>query len=389
VYAIDHELWEDYRQQKRFYDQLPADEKKQTEPPTVRQLKINDTTVEGARDVLVNNPNGLLLVADELSGWFGNIDKYSGHRGGMKDRAFWLGAYDGGPHTVNRANQPTLHIRNLAVSILGGIQPDTIRRIVAEMVDDGLIQRLIPIILLRGTISKDEPTSQSSEAYRTLVKRLHKLDKGNLPFEFGDDDHYYFDDGASALRQELERKHIELASLESINKKLAAHIGKYDGIFVRLCLIWNCIEGGPGRIPESTARRVANFLHQFLLPHAMAFYAGTLGLSDDHDQLTNVAGFILAHQLKWVTNRDVARGNRDMRKLKKHEVDNIFHQLEALGWVERVAGNRNTDPPRWFVNPEVHERFAERGKREAERRARERAQIGALFGRPEPDETEL
>jgi hypothetical protein len=44
------------------------------------------------------------------------------------------------------------------------------------------------------------------------------------------------------IREKLEQKHIELMDYEIINRKLAAHVGKYDGIFARLCLLWHCIE---------------------------------------------------------------------------------------------------------------------------------------------------
>jgi hypothetical protein len=37
-----------------------------------------------------------------------------------------------------------------------------------------------------------------------------------------------------------------------------------------------------------------------------------------------------------------------------------------------------TDPPRWPVNPRVHERFADRAKEEAERRSMVRAVMARL-----------
>ena len=174
-------------------------------------------------------------------------------------------------------------------------------------------------------------------------------------------------------------------ALETINKKLAAHIGKYNGMFARLCLLWHCIENSEKElspiIVEHTARRVADFLHDFLLPHALAFYAGILGLSDEHDRLTAIAGYILARKLEWITNRDVQRGDRTMRGLGKKDVESIFYQLDALGWVNRVAGARPSDPPHWRVNPEVHRRFADRGIREEERRRREREMITTVLSK--------
>ena len=192
-----------------------------------------------------------------------------------------------------------------------------------------------------------------------------------------------FDEKAQAYRQGLERKHLKLQDCESINRKLASHIGKYDGIFARLCVIWHCVEAPHGALPavisETTARRAGAFLHGFLLPHALTFYAGTLGLSNDHDRLEAVAGYILAHKLERVTNRDVQRGDWTMRKLDRQGIEAVLDQLDALAWVERVPGPRPSSPPQWVVNPVVHVKFAQRAASEKERRERERKMIGELL----------
>ena len=206
-----------------------------------------------------------------------------------------------------------------------------------------------------------------------------------------------FDEEAQRVRNELEEKHVQLAACESINRKLAAHIGKYDGVFVRLCVIWHCIEHSDLRTPPpivtgNTAKRVAQFMHEFLFAHAVSFYAGTLGLSDDHDRLSAVAGFILAHKLERITNRDVARGDRTMRRLKKYDTDSIFEQLEALGWLMRVPGARPSDSPRWDVNPLVHKRYEKRGQEEAKRRDDARKMLAEVFRKAAPtsqDHTQL
>src|SRR5262249_56342656 len=91
--------------------------------------------------------------------------------------------------------------------------------------------------------------------------------------------------------------------------------------------------GRGGGVRGGTTGRVGKFLHEFLLPHAIAFYAGVLGLSDDHDRLTNLAGYILAHKLDEITNRDVHRGDRSMRKLTKRGTETLLQPLEPLGLV--------------------------------------------------------
>src|SRR5690554_4223501 len=56
------------------------------EEPTRRRLVVNDATIEKLGELLNENPNGLLLVRDELAGW---LSKLSGEEG-QGDRAFYL-----------------------------------------------------------------------------------------------------------------------------------------------------------------------------------------------------------------------------------------------------------------------------------------------------------
>jgi Protein of unknown function (DUF3987) len=374
---LDADLWREYCAVRECYDALPADERKKVQRPKQRRLRLEDATIEAAQEVLKDSPDGVLCIQDELAGWFGAMDKYSG-RGAAKDRAFWLQSFHGGPYAVNRIARGVAMIENLSVSLLGGIQPDPIRKIAEDTVDDGLLQRLIPIVLTHGRAGKDAPTSPAAYQYDDLIARLHERERPPTRLQFSD--------AALVIREQVERKHLDLMAYEVINRKLAAHIGKYDGLFARLCLLWHCIESAEGpTISEHTARRVADFMHKFLLPHAVAFYAGILALSDDHDRLSQVAGYILARKLPRITNRDVQHGNNAMRGLERREIEGILEQLEALGWVTRTPGPRWSDPPHWLVNPEVHRRFSERAAREATERKRNREMLQAMFGTAKED----
>jgi Protein of unknown function (DUF3987) len=370
---LDARLWRCFLAEQECYEQLSAEVRKQTERPRQTRLRLEDTTIEAAQEVLKDSPDGVLCIQDELAGWFGAMDKYAG-RGAAKDRGFWLQSFHGGPYAVNRISRGHFMIENLSISLLGGIQPDPIRKVAADTIDDGLLQRLIPIVLCRGSAGKDAPTSRAAARYNKLVEWLRERERLPAPLQFND--------AALVIREELEQRHLDLMAYEVINRKLAAHIGKYDGLFARLCLLWHCIEGTEGLVvTEHTARRVADFIRRFLLPHATGFYAGMLELSDNHDRLTKVAGHILAKKLPRITNRDVQRGNNAMRGLERQEIENIFDQLEALGWVFRTPGPYKSNPLHWLVNPEVHRRFAERAARETTERAREREMLQEMFAR--------
>jgi hypothetical protein len=378
---IDTKLFGAYLDEKAKYDALPADERKQTTPPKHTRLRIEDATMEGAQEILRDSPDGVLCLQDELSGWFGSMDKYSAGRGAAKDRGFWLQAFHGGSYAVDRISRGSFQIPNLSVSLLGGMQPEPLRKVVDESVDDGLIQRLFVIMLRSGGLGQDEEPPAAIGEYETLVERLRGV--GRPVTAIGPELVLNFSVGAQEIRRRLEQRHLDLMSCEAVNKKLASHIGKYDGLFVRLCLLWHCIEHADrnliDQIDEGTAQRVERFLHGFLLPHATAFYAGTLGLSDDHDRLTAVAGYILARRLELITNRDIQRGDRAMRKLERQDILSVCDQLDALGWLNRTPGLRPTDPPRWNVNPICHAMFEGRAKAEAERRERDRAMISEML----------
>jgi Protein of unknown function (DUF3987) len=380
--VIDMEMARSNQRAMADYNKLSKEEKRQTQVPPQPQLVLQDTTIEAAQEVLKDSPDGVLCLRDELSGWFGSMDKYSSARGAATDRAFWLQSYNGGPYTVNRIGRGSAVIPNLSACILGGIQPEPIRKLAEDSADDGLLQRLIPVVLRPAVAGRDE--RRGGDEYSGLIDRLRRIGNpilGGGTFTGGET--LQFDAGAMAIREELEKKHLELQQCESIHRKLAAHIGKYNGIFARLCMIWHCVEHAGGYIPatvtEDTARRVRDFLHDFLLPHALAFYAGTLGLSNDHDRLAAVAGFILARKLDRVTNRHITRGDGTMRDLKRRDTDAIFEQLDALGWVTPVPGPRPSSPSHWVVNPAVHQKFAEKAKAEADRRERERTMIGKMM----------
>jgi hypothetical protein len=142
---LDKEMFREYAAAKTVYDALSKDEKATAQAPKHIRLRLEDTTIEAAQEVLKDSPEGVLLLQDELSGWFGSMEKYAGGgRGSQKDRAFWLQSFNGGSYTVNRVGRGSSWIENLSVSLLGGIQPEPIRALANESHDDGLLQRLFP-----------------------------------------------------------------------------------------------------------------------------------------------------------------------------------------------------------------------------------------------------
>jgi len=374
--TIDNQLMRAYLQQSEEYEQLSKDDKKGTPKPRQRRLIISDTTIEAAQEVMMDSPDGVLSEQDELSGWFGSMDRYNTKGGG--DRAFWLKAFNGGTYNLNRIGRGAKQIANLSISLLGGIQPEPMRKFASESVDDGLLQRMLPVILRPSTVGLDLAQDQSAEDYGRLVPELHGLrNRGHVVL--------HFSDGARAIRDRLEAEHLELSmALESVSPKLAAHYGKYDGIFARLCLIWHCIESAyrelPHDISEDTARRVADFMADFIRPSAIAFYAGTLGMSAGHEELISLASLIVAKGMGEISARDVQRSGQTMKHVTAEHFRQIAEKLEAFGWVERGEPKPKSNTPRWIVNPRVFAMFEDRAELEMARRAAARDALRRSLG---------
>lgn len=55
-----------------------------------RRITVNDSTPEKLGELLAAHQKGLMFFRDELAGWFGSFDKYSGSGA---ERALWLEAY--------------------------------------------------------------------------------------------------------------------------------------------------------------------------------------------------------------------------------------------------------------------------------------------------------
>lgn len=375
---IDLMLVRDWQTRWARWNTLDKVEKATTPEPVQTRKLIEDTTVEALQEALRGSTEGVLCLRDELSGWFGSMEKYGGGgKASSTDRAIWLQAFNGGSYSINRIGRGTTVVPNLSVSLLGGVQPDAIRKLAADAVDDGLLQRMFPIVLRPATVGDDVPMPPTQAVYDFTVMMLGGMRPGSRALQFDDD--------AQAVRRQLENRHNWLMTAEVLNPKLASHVGKLDGLWARLCVLWHAIEHAnvsqpPGVITASTAGRVAEFMRIFLLPQATAFYGGILGLSDDHERLKAVAAHVIAHRLTEITVRDVQRGDRAMRKIAKADVLPILEQLTALNWLSEVPGPRASSDPTYLVNPAVHTLFAERAAREKAKRDSAKRALDEMFG---------
>lgn len=353
---------------------------KAPEPPKLERMVVEDITVEALSEVLKDNDRGVLAIQDELSGWFGSMDAYSGNKAGSKDRAHWLEAYNGNSRVVDRVMRGTVKIPNWSVSMIGGIQPDAIRRIAQNMTDDGLMQRFM-IVIGGNAPEHDRPSDDSvARAYGALIDHLHRVQPGSGPVTLTEEAH--------AIRERLFAFADSLVQYPALPGGLRSHLGKWSGLFSRLLLIYHAIEcagqsvhPGARQVSASTAEQVECLMRRFLLPHALAYYTDVLGASGDLEHARWIAGHILSKGLRAISNRDLVQAYKQWRGLDDWRRQRIMQLLEDMSWVAPVSEEGKTSrrgAVNWAVNPQVHDAFAQKAQAEAERRDKIRAEIAAL-----------
>jgi hypothetical protein len=351
-----------------------ADQPAKPPRPSKRRLIVSDATTESLSDILLDNPGGVLSVRDELSGWFGSFDAYR-ERGANKDRGDWLELFNGGPRAIDRISRGAVAVPNWSACLLGGIQPEPMRRLAGRMADDGLVQRFLVVHSRRTGAGEDRaPDEIAIHGYRDLIGSLvdSRPNPDGSPVTLSDDAHEH---------RELVMHVVErIMILPDTSPAFRAHLSKWPGIFARLLLVFHLAEClSTRRSPEqpvsgATAEKVASFALDFLLPHAARFYSALFGSGEQTTHARWVAGLILSHRLQQIAPRDVYRAYRDLRG-KPDEIVRVLGILELAGWLEPIEEARGRPPRQWLVNDAVHTIFAQRAEAERQRRDAEKARI--------------
>ena len=236
-----------------------------TEAPTRRRYVVNDLTYEKAGELLEENPDGLLLVRDELRGMLVHLAREEA----APARGFFLQAWSGGRYTFDRIGRGTVTVPDARLSIIGGIQPGPLSELVQQArrgaADDGLIERfLIAWPDSPGAWREVDrwPDTESRRRVWAVFDRLDGLTTEALHAKFDTDPEgltrglpfLRFDESAREAfgewRSEFERtiRGAECEGLEGALSKFRHHVPA-------LALALHVIDGGVGPVTEAATIR--------------------------------------------------------------------------------------------------------------------------------------
>ena len=293
-------------------------------PPTRQRLVVNDATVEKLGELLNENPNGLTLVRDELSGWLAKLAKEEF----QSDRAFYLECFDGnGSYTYDRIGRGTIEIQNCTLSVIGGIQPSKIATLVRDAVkgtaDDGLIQRF-QLAIWPDDIGAWEwidraPNQKAKASYDAAFENLNSLifnTDNNEPYSFR-----FTSEAQELFIEWMKEIQAEARSIDN-HPALESHMLKMPQTIAGLALLFEIIDGGRESVGMEATARALDWA-DYLLSHAKRLYSLAINHSLDGARL------ILARKDKLPDSFSA----RDVQRKGWPGLDSIETVNEALNWL--------------------------------------------------------
>jgi putative DNA primase/helicase len=339
---------------------LTTEEEKE---PTLRRHVTSDPTVEKLGVILAENPNGILLFRDELTGWLRSLEK-QGHE---NDRAFYLEAWSGlGSYDYDRIGRGTLHIPSTCVSIFGTIQPGPLARYLRATLrdNDGLNVRFQVLMYPDPPatwVNVDRyPNAEAKNRAHEVFKAIDALKPEEVGAEkdeargmhflcFAPDAQNFFDRWRGDLENRL-RSGRDNALIQS-------HLGKYRSLMPSLALLFHLVEvvGGvaTGAVTLRSAEAAAAWC-ELLEAHARRIYQA--GLDGDPEAAVRLSERIKKSLPNPFKVRDVVQ--KGWSGLDSTEaVERAVGILEDRRWVKGreipsgIKGGRQSTE--YWVNPAI------------------------------------
>jgi putative DNA primase/helicase len=329
--------------------------------PAEKRLLLMDATFEKLHEILSENPAGVIVKRDELTGWLADLEK----PGRESERAFYLQAWNGDSgFTVDRIGRGSVHVPFVCVSLLGNIQPARLRGYLADALaggpsDDGLLQRFQIFVWPDAPVDwrlVDRPPNQQAIATAEKVfSALANLSTDSpISMRFADDAQALFYDWLSELETRLRG--------DSLPPVLVSHLAKYRSLMPSLAGLFELSElvAADGEVSEQVfisldhARQAAAFC-EYLESHARRVYSCTL--SPERSAAIALLGHLkkgaLAEHFK---TRDVyLKGWSGLEA--PEEARKALGELERYGWVAQAnheqssLGGRPSEA--WNRNPRM------------------------------------
>jgi hypothetical protein len=338
------------------------DPEKKISPPVQKRLILSDSTFEKLHEILRDNPGGVFVLRDELTGWLAGLDR----PGREQERAFYLEAWNGDSHfTVDRIGRGSVCVPAACVSLFGNIQPSRLRSYLSDAItggpgDDGLFQRfqilVWPDTRPHWTLVDRAPNRAALDTAENVYVALSELSM-EAPVQacFAPSAQELFFDWWADLEGKLR-------SRSGLHPAMVAHLSKYRSLMPSLALLFELANLAASGATIGTAVTVgldhakqATVFCEYLESHARRVYACII--SAETRAARELADRIRARDLpaEFKTRDVYLKGWSTLDTPERAR--GALTILQDAGWVRRAeysvspAGGRPSEI--WIVNPQV------------------------------------
>lgn len=310
--------------------------------PMRPRLRVSDATPEALMNVIAAQPKGVMMTRDELAGWLGSFNRYSGGEGG--DRAFWLEAWGGRSYVIDRVkNGEPVTIPHLSVSVLGGIQPDKLASTLLKGDDDGLTARFIYFWPNPVPLERPDDVLDSIDALKAF-RGLHGL-------EMGTDEHGNAVPITISLTEEAANFFQDWRVQHRDNEPEGALLswwGKMPGVCLRLAItfegLWNAPDGkGLDQVGKQAVEAATVMIDEYLKPMAKRAF-GDNALSDHGLNASILAKWLLKYKPVTINTRRLQREARLPGLRDASAIHDAIALLVGADWL-RPDNKRQGDTP--------------------------------------------
>lgn len=250
-------------------------------PPRPTRFITNDATYEAAGAIMGDNPNGILVLRDELVGFLAPLDRQEN----AAARGFWLESYNGlGGYTFDRIGRGTVRLDAVCAGFVGGVQPARLAAYVKDATsggagDDGLLQRFSMTVWPDADPNWEDvdryPDTAAKRTAAAVFERLVKIEPGAIGASKGEFDELpslSFDPEAQEAFGEWREKLERDVRREGLHPAIESHFTKYRKLVPALALITHLADAPDGGPVSVDAMVSAMAWDEYLRPHAERVY---------------------------------------------------------------------------------------------------------------------
>lgn len=333
---------------------MPASAAEPAEPHR-RRYVVGDATPESIGGILSGNPQGTLMMRDELAGWLSSFDRYN-----VGGREFWLEAYGGRPYVIDRKGSPEpLMVPYLGVSVVGGIQPAKLADCLLKGSDDGLSARILFAWPKRRPFAR--PLGVANVAgFEDALRRLEGMEWGYSQDGKRVAISLTLDPAAADVFDNCQQFYIDQG--DETTGLLKSFIGKLPGLTLRLAMateLGRWAYGGgdePRSITAETLEAVADFVSGYVLPMAERVY-GDAALPPAERNAATLARYINKAKPRSINARELKRTIRLPGLRDAADIDPALDALVEAHWLrpdpKRHGGTVGRGTSDYLVNPAV------------------------------------